>query len=610
MEDRRERRPRHAMTFGARRLAAARLLALGALAAGLIGPGPIGAGPAGAGLGAAQAAQGGGPEVASAPLGPPTGTASAYLRARHLALSSDYEGAARHYMAALSRDPDRRVLMEGAVAAFLAAGRMDGAAAVAGAMIEAGHARQIAVMALQVSRGIEGDWGAVLAAQAAGQSMGPLADALAHGWARVGLGDGAGAIAAFDALAEKPGLEAFGRLHGAYARAALGDWVGAEGVFAGGEGRPALTLGRRGALVRLAVLSRIGRGAEAAALLDAQFGPAPDPAMAVLRARLLAGEPIPIPGRLGAREGLGEAFFTLATALEGEAAQGYTLLYARAAEALAPEHGDATLLAGSLLSGLGRHAEALRSYEGVAPGHVAHPAAQLGRAEALGALGRPEEALAVLHALVERHPAMPRAHAALGDALRARGRHAEAQAAYDRAFAAHADPSGAPWSLHFARALAREGAGDWAGARGDLDRALALAPEEPRVLAHLGRAMIARGEPLAEALPYIERARAAAPESGPILGSLGWALYRMGRAEEAVGHLERAAALIPLDPLVNDRLGDALWAVGREREARFQWSRAMGLDPEAGARLRLKLAHGIVRLPHPEGASVRLVAKR
>ncbi|NEU34988.1 tetratricopeptide repeat protein, partial [bacterium LRH843] len=65
------------------------------------------------------------------------------------------------------------------------------------------------------------------------------------------------------------------------------------------------------------------------------------------------------------------------------------------------------------------------------------------------------------------------------------------------------------------------------------------------------------------------------PNSGYIVDSLGWALYRLGRYEEAIGHMEHATELMPVDPVVNDHLGDVLWAVGRKREAEFQWHRAL-----------------------------------
>ena len=108
----------------------------------------------------------------------------------------------------------------------------------------------------------------------------------------------------------------------------------------------------------------------------------------------------------------------------------------------------------------------------------------------------------------------------------------------------------------------------------------------------------------------IERAVEARPDSGYIVDSLGWALYRLGRYEEAVGHMERAAELLPVDPIVNDHLGDVYWAVGRRTEARFQWNRALSFDPEPeeAARIRRKLEVGLDTVLAEEGAEPLAVA--
>ena len=108
----------------------------------------------------------------------------------------------------------------------------------------------------------------------------------------------------------------------------------------------------------------------------------------------------------------------------------------------------------------------------------------------------------------------------------------------------------------------------------------------------------------------IEKAVTAEPSSGYIVDSLGWALYRLGRFDEAVVHMERAAELMPIDPVVNDHLGDTYWAVGRLREARFMWRRALSfvdwkdasaeLDP---ADLKRKIEIGLDAYREEQGLS-------
>jgi predicted negative regulator of RcsB-dependent stress response len=45
--------------------------------------------------------------------------------------------------------------------------------------------------------------------------------------------------------------------------------------------------------------------------------------------------------------------------------------------------------------------------------------------------------------------------------------------------------------------------------------------------------------------------------------------------------------LEPRNSVINDHLGDAYWAAGRQQEARFQWSRALGLEPEAADQTKI-----------------------
>jgi Flp pilus assembly protein TadD len=106
----------------------------------------------------------------------------------------------------------------------------------------------------------------------------------------------------------------------------------------------------------------------------------------------------------------------------------------------------------------------------------------------------------------------------------------------------------------------------------------------------------------------IERAVAGEPDSGYIVDSLAWALYRLGRVDEALPHMERAVELLPTDPILNDHLGDIYWAVGRHREARFQWRRALSFGPHDDLDMdlvRRKIEQGLDALDAPTGGADR-----
>ena len=72
-----------------------------------------------------------------------------------------------------------------------------------------------------------------------------------------------------------------------------------------------------------------------------------------------------------------------ANALVGEAQDAYTLLYARMAQFLRPDHVDALLLTAELLENLERYDLATAVYNDVPTEHPFFHAAELGRAEAL-----------------------------------------------------------------------------------------------------------------------------------------------------------------------------------------------------------------------------------
>jgi tetratricopeptide (TPR) repeat protein len=529
----------------------------------------------------------------------------AYLAARIAAANTEYRQAAAWYTRALMADPSNPALMEGAITAHLSLGNLDAAAAVAGRMRDAGDPSQIALLALMAEQAAKGDWAALDADAQAGRSIGKLLDGLANAWTQLGLGRASEAAAAFDALAQSPGLEPFALYHKALSLAAVGDFEGAEAIFSGRAAGP-FRVSRRGVLAHVQVLSQLERFDEAVKALETAFPDARDPGTLSLVAQLQARQPVPFSVARTPAEGMAETFFTIASTLatSGEADETYTLLYARAAMALRPDHGDAILLAGDLLDALGQHDLAVQTYALVPPTDPAAFAADIGRAGSLQAGGKTEAALEVLRNLARGNDGMTAVHLALGDALRREERWAEAVAAYDAAVERAGPPEASHWTLYYSRAIAHERLKQWDKAEPDFRQALALNPDQPQVLNYLGYSLIDRGEKLDEALAMIEKAVAAEPQSGYIVDSLAWGLFKLGRYAEAVEPMERAALLEPVDPVVTDHLGDIYWAVGRVMEARFQWRRALSFNPEEkeAARIRQKLEIGLDAVLAAEGA--------
>ncbi|NAZ37647.1 tetratricopeptide repeat protein [Rubellimicrobium sp. CFH 75288] len=517
----------------------------------------------------------------------------AYLAARAALAAHDFPAARPLLAEALAADPAHPVLLEGSVVAALAEGDLDAAVEAARRLGEGGTRSHAAHLARLTRLARDGEWRRVLAALEAGRGVGALSGGLVRGWAWLGLGDEEAALSAFDELAAQDGLAAFGLTHKALALAALGDWAGAEAILTlpPGEG---MQPSRRGLVALAQIMAEQGRPADGAAILSEGGGRGLDPALLDLRDRLAAGEAVSFDVARNPAEGFAEALYTVGAAL-GQGDPLSALLYARAALAIRPDHADAALLAARSLEALGQPALARAAFALVPPDDPAFLSAEIGRAESLRREGSGEAAAEILLALSRSHPGRADVQATLGDTLRTLGRHAEAEAAYDRALALYDAASPVRWFVLYTRAIARQAQDDWEGAEADLRAALALEPDQPQLLNHLGYSLVERGEKLDEALAMIERAVEAEPQNGAIVDSLGWAFFKLGRFEEAVEQLERAAALEPTDPVINDHLGDAYWKVGREREARFQWRRALsfGPEPEEAARIRLKLEGGL-----------------
>jgi tetratricopeptide (TPR) repeat protein len=530
--------------------------------------------------------------------------AGAYLAARVAGSHDDYREAATWYTRALIADPSNATLMDGAITAQIAVGNLDAAMAVAERMRSTGTESQVALLALVAGKAQAGEFEDMLADIDAGKSVGKLMDNLTRAWAELGQGKMSEATQEFDALASAPGMQVFGLYHKALALASVGDFEGAEAIMADRQ-VGGFQAQRRGIIAHVQILSQLERNEDALKVLNAAFtGDLADPTIADLRSRLTAGETLPWTMARNATDGMAEVFYTLAAALNDEADDSYTLLYARIAATLRPDHGEALLLTGSLLEDLQQYDLAVETYARIPPGDGGYLVAEIGRARALQASDRTEAALEVLRALSRSHGELATVHLALGDALRREERWDESAAAYDQAIARAGEPRPEHWAIYYSRAIANERLKRWEKAEPDFRQALALNPDQPQVLNYLGYSYLEMNTNLDEALAMIERAVELSPDSGYIIDSLAWGLFRLGRYDEAVEPMERASLLEPVDPVVTDHLGDVYWAIGRQMEARFQWRRALSFDPEEkdATRIRSKLDIGLDAVLEAEGA--------
>ncbi len=134
--------------------------------------------------------------------------------------------------------------------------------------------------------------------------------------------------------------------------------------------------------------------------------------------------------------------------------------------------------------------------------------------------------------------------------------------------------------LLFSRVLLHDDFDDMDSAEQDLRRIIALQPDDYRALNHLGYMLADRTTRFQEALTLLERAIALAPDDPAVIDSLAWAQYKLGRYEDSLENLRRAYAAFP-DHEVASHLGEVLWVMGRQREAMEVWEDALEETPDS-----------------------------
>lgn len=133
--------------------------------------------------------------------------------------------------------------------------------------------------------------------------------------------------------------------------------------------------------------------------------------------------------------------------------------------------------------------------------------------------------------------------------------------------------------LRFARIFQLESADKVDECIADLRKLVADRPNDPAAVNALGYTLVDRTRHHKEGLDLIQQALTETPDSGAVLDSMGWALFRVGRHQDALGYLEQAKRRIN-DPEVDLHLGEVLLSLDRKNDARDLWQKASERYPE------------------------------
>jgi tetratricopeptide (TPR) repeat protein len=112
-----------------------------------------------------------------------------------------------------------------------------------------------------------------------------------------------------------------------------------------------------------------------------------------------------------------------------------------------------------------------------------------------------------------------------------------------------------------------------------LRRLIELAPENAQALNALGYTLVDRTPRIEEGRVLIEKALKLSPDDPFIQDSMGWALYRMGKFDDAETYLRRALATRQ-DAEIAAHLGEVLWAKGDRATAQEIWQSQLKATPD------------------------------
>lgn len=513
-----------------------------------------------------------------------------YVRARAAATAGDARAASDGFSQLLTRDPTSPLLAQRAYAQALSAGDLPLALRATRQLERQGAIRPDGQLLLAIEAIRTGNW-----ADAQTTLNGVEKDKLfsflvpmMRAWIALGTHQG-DPLAIIEPVRAMPIAQPYFAEQRALLLIAMGKTEeGVSALRAASQNRPTSIRLR---MIAAGALAGEKQGPRA---LDALQGD--DPTLVAARARIEAGKRLP--GQIdGAATGIAVLLVRVASDFGQQqlAPIGFTL--ARFATFLAPQDAAGWLMTANLLGSMQRLAPALDALSHIPSDDPLSPAALALRIALLSQLGNRDAALAEALKAVEAPGADVAAWSRLGDVYLAMSRPADGAKAYAKAIAlaeANKQPSDLLWPLWLQQGAALDQAGDWAGSKAAMTKALALAPNQALVLNQLGYSQVSHRENVARASALIEQASKLRPDDPAITDSLGWVYYLRGDVAEAVPLLERASSGDPTEPAINEHLGDAYWKSGRLLEARYAWRAALvTAEDKDRARLNSKIDIGL-----------------
>jgi Flp pilus assembly protein TadD len=133
--------------------------------------------------------------------------------------------------------------------------------------------------------------------------------------------------------------------------------------------------------------------------------------------------------------------------------------------------------------------------------------------------------------------------------------------------------------------------GDKKGAFTIMEGILKASPDNFQALNYVGYTLAEENRDLERALRLLTKANELSPNQSYIIDSLAWALFKMGRYNEALDHIRRAVALTDkADSAIWEHYGDIALGMGLKDEARKAYTKALESKPANADALRQRLS--------------------
>lgn len=262
----------------------------------------------------------------------------------------------------------------------------------------------------------------------------------------------------------------------------------------------------------------------------------------------------------------------------------------RRALATEPERGDWHHNLAVTLDALGRHGEAMASYERAIELVPNHPHALIGAAQGSLRAGKAQQCIKYCERAVSVDSKLEPAYALRILALGLLGRHEDAESVY---FLAQQYLNEMPMCLgEMAQVLVSQG--KFERAIWCYRESIAQNSKVPAIKTRLGVALLRSGQHESAHQVLIQALREQPGDATTIL-ALGSALESLGRTAEAEEKYRRIVELEPANPVAHVRLGDIAFRAGRLDEARSAYSLVITLGLR-DVSVRLRLVEVLARL--------------